>query len=110
MKLPNGEFATLDLRKIQDYCLSPFHPRGKHKARAFELVLGLTTEDSLVLAGALQRVAAENEVIQGASDQYGSRFIIDFDLEFDGRTAATRSCWIVLAGETVPRFVTCYIL
>jgi hypothetical protein len=70
----------------------------------------MTVEDSLVLAGVLRRVAAENDVIQGASDEYGNRFIIDFDLEFKGRTAAIRSCWIVLTGEIVPRFVTCYIL
>jgi hypothetical protein len=110
MKLPNGESAILDLRKIHDYCLSLVHPRGRHKARVFELVLGMTVEDSLVLAGVLRRVAAENDVIQGASDEYGNRFIIDFDLEFKGRTAAIRSCWIVLTGEIVPRFVTCYIL
>ena len=110
MKLPDGESAILDLRKIHDYCLSPVHPRGKHKARVFELVLGMTGEDTVVLAGALQRVAAEHEAIQGASDKYGDRFIIDFDLEHKGRTAAVRSCWIVLAGEMMPRFVTCYIL
>jgi hypothetical protein len=110
MKLPNGESAKLDLRKIHDYSLSPFHPRGKHKARVFELVLGLTAEDFLFLAGVLQRVAIENEAIEGASDKYGDRFIIDFDLEHKERTAAIRSCWIVLAGEAVPRFVTCYIL
>jgi hypothetical protein len=46
MKLPNGESAILDLRKIHDYCLSLVHPRGKHKARVFELVLGMTAEDS----------------------------------------------------------------
>lgn len=110
MKLPNGEFAVLDLRKIHDYCLSLVHPRGKHKARVFELVLGITAEDFLVLAGTLQRVAAENDVIQGASDKHGKRFIIDFELEHKGRAATIRSCWIVLAGEIVPRFVTCYIL
>lgn len=110
MKLPNGESAILDRRKIHDYCLSPFHPRGKHKARVFELVLGMTAEDSDLLTAVLQRAASENEAISGDSDEYGNRFIIDFDLEFKGRTAAIRSCWIVLANETVPRFVTCYIL
>ena len=109
MKLPNGESAMLDLRKVHDYCLSLVHPRGKHKARVFEVALGLTAEDSVILAGALYRAAAENEAMQGTSDRY-DRFIIDFDLEHKGRTAAIRSCWIVLTGENVPRFVTCYIL
>ncbi|MGC9222529.1 MAG: DUF6883 domain-containing protein [Terracidiphilus sp.] len=110
MKLPNGAFAILDLRKINEYCLSPEHPRGRHRARVFHLVLGLTAEDTLVLASALQNAAAKQEAIQGASDQYGNRFIIDFEIDLKGRTAQIRSCWIVLTGETVPRFVTCYIL
>ncbi len=110
MKLPNGESAVVDLGKIHDYCLSSVHPRGKHKARVFELVLGMTAEDSVALAGVLKHVAAESDSVPGASDTYGDRYIIDFDLEHNGRTAAIRSCWIVLAGETAPRFVTCYIL
>jgi hypothetical protein len=110
MKLPNGESAIVDLRKIRDYCLSSVHPRGKHKARVFESVLKMKAQDSVDLASTLQRVAAENEAIPGASDIYGNRYIIDFDMEHKGRVAAIRSCWIVLAGETAPRFVTCYVL
>jgi hypothetical protein len=110
MKLPNGESAIVDIRKIQSYCLSSVHPRGRHKARVFEAVLGMTAEDGFVLGSALKRAAAENEAMQGTSDQYGSRFIIDFDLEHKGRTAAIRSCWILLADESTPRFVTCYLL
>ena|SRR5271165_6668765 len=110
MKLPHGESAIVDLRKIYDYCLSSVHPRGKHKARVFELVLGMTGEDSLALAGVLKRIAAENESVPGVSDSFGDRYIIDFEFEHKGRTAAIRSCWIILADELMPRFVTCWIL
>jgi hypothetical protein len=34
-RLPNSERAILDIRKIEDYCLNPEHPRGRHKARLF---------------------------------------------------------------------------
>jgi hypothetical protein len=34
-RLPHGDEAILDIRKIQDYCLNPSHPRGRHKARVF---------------------------------------------------------------------------
>jgi hypothetical protein len=37
--LPRGEDAVLDIRKIEDYCLSPLHPRGRHKARVFRAAL-----------------------------------------------------------------------
>jgi len=100
----------VDIRKIRDYCLSKEHPRGRHKARIFELVLGMTAKDSEKLAEALKRVAIDNEATAGASDSYGVRYIIDFDLEHDGRTASIRSCWIVLTGESAPRFITCYVL
>ncbi len=62
MKLPNAESAIVDIRKIRDYYLPPVHPRGKPKARVFELVLGITAEDSIMLAGVLERAAAENEL------------------------------------------------
>jgi hypothetical protein len=32
-RLPNGEQAILDIRKIEGYCLCRSHPRGRHKAR-----------------------------------------------------------------------------
>jgi hypothetical protein len=40
MKLPNGERAVVDIRKLRDYCLSAKHRRGRHKARVFEAALG----------------------------------------------------------------------
>src|SRR5215467_6961546 len=38
MNLPNGERAIVDIRKPQEYCLNPQHPRGRHKARVFASV------------------------------------------------------------------------
>jgi hypothetical protein len=35
MKLPDGDKAIIDQRKIIDYSLSPDHDDGKHKARLF---------------------------------------------------------------------------
>jgi hypothetical protein len=44
--LPNRFEAVLDLRKIEDHCLSPFHPRGRHKARVFREALDLQHTDA----------------------------------------------------------------
>jgi hypothetical protein len=110
MKLPNGESASVDVRKIRDYCLSREHPRGKHKARVFEEALGLTAEDSGALVADLKRIAAHGEAVLGNSDSYGDRYIIDFELTRGEKAAVIRSCWIVLKKETVPRFVTCFVL
>jgi len=35
----------VETRKLRDYCLSPEHPRGRHKARVFASALGLTVDD-----------------------------------------------------------------
>ncbi len=32
MKLPNGDQAIIDERKLVDYCLNADHEEGKHKA------------------------------------------------------------------------------
>jgi hypothetical protein len=110
MKLPNGEASIVEIEKIRDYCLSPVHPRGRHKARVFESLLGMTAAHSEELRAALLDAALKEDATPGASDQHGARYIIDFELRRDELTANIRSCWIVRSGEIAPRFVTCYIL
>ena len=110
MKLPNAEASIVEIEKLRDYCLSPGHPRGRHKARVFQSLLGMTAIHAEQLRAALIDAALKENVTLGASDQYGTRYIIDFELRRGERTANIRSCWIVLRGEIAPRFVTCYIL
>ncbi|MGH7818267.1 MAG: DUF6883 domain-containing protein [Candidatus Binatia bacterium] len=44
MRIPNADRAVVDPRKLRDYCLSPIHPRGRHKARVFAAAVGLRSE------------------------------------------------------------------
>ena len=46
MRLPNANRAVLDIRKIEDYCLSASDPRGRHKARVFREALELERGDA----------------------------------------------------------------
>jgi hypothetical protein len=110
MKLPRGDAAIVDIRKIRNYCLSKDHPRGKHKAHVFESALGLTASESEDLRNALRKAALKAEASPGISDQYGIRYIIDFELERGDKKAAIRSSWIVRKDETAPRFITCFVL
>ena len=48
MKLPNGDRADLGT-KIEDYVLNPRHWEGRHKARVFESVLGITLANRTIL-------------------------------------------------------------
>jgi hypothetical protein len=110
MRLPNANLATVEIEKLQDYCLSSVHPRGRHKARVFQSALGMTAVHAEELRAALFDAALNEEASVGVCDRYGTRYNIDFELKRGGRAAWIRSCWIVLANEDAPRFVTCYIL
>lgn len=110
MKLPNGAQALIDPRKVTDYCLSPDHDDGKHKARLFQDLLGLTLDNAQLLLDALKEAAVNGEAVLGKLDKYGQRYVIDFEFAGPNGKAILRSAWIVRADETFPRLVTCYIL
>jgi hypothetical protein len=80
MKLPNGDAAQVELEKLEYYCLSNTHPHGKHKARVFSSVLGVTRADAKELRALLRRAARENDAVPGITDEYGTRYVIDFYL------------------------------
>lgn len=110
MKLPNGAEAIVDIRKIREYCLSTEHPRGKHKAQVFAVKLGMTVDHWENLKDALRQAAQREDAIETVADEYGNRYIIDFELKHEGRSAMIRSCWMIRTGEMMPRFVTCWVI
>ena len=110
MKLPNGHRAVVDRRKIEEYCLSPVHPRGRHKARLFTSMLGLTAEHADQLRDALLLAARSRDASSGERDSYGQRYLIDFPMSGPRSTGTVRSTWIVLVGEDFPRLTSCYVL
>lgn len=110
MKLPNGERAVVDIAKLRDYCLSPDHPRGRHKARVFAASLGLTAQHAGDLRNALVEAARAEEATATDQDEYGQRYTVDFTMNGPAGTARIRSSWIVRAGEDFPRLTSCYVL
>ena len=73
MKLPDGDKAIIAQRKILDDSLSLDHDDGKHKARLFQDVLGLTRAHAAVLLDALKKAAVDGEAVSGRLDRYGQR-------------------------------------
>ncbi len=59
MKLPTGERAIVDMRKLDGYCLNAQHLSGRNKARVFASV-GVHPGDAKMLQEALL-AAAKNE-------------------------------------------------
>jgi len=110
MGLPNAERAEVDPRKLTEYCLSPTHPVGKHKAAVFRAALGLTVADADVLRELLLRAAVSGEAVAERVDEFGERFRIDFEASTATSQATVRSAWIVRSGEDFPRLTTCYVL
>ena len=109
-KLPNPENAVVEMQKLRGYCLNPDHPRGKHKARVFASALGLTVEDSEELRQALLTAAIPSEAIPLEEDEYGQRYVLDFEMSTETESATVRSGWIVRRGEDFPRFTSCWVL
>ena len=87
----------------------PAHPRGRHKARLFDSVLGLNQEDAEFLRDQLLRAARESNATPTLRDEFGDRYQIDFEFT-RGPRATIRSAWIVLRGERIPRLTTCFVL
>ena len=79
MKLPNAERAFIDIKKLENYCLNPLHPRGKHKAKVFASALGLTKENSMELKEEIVKSISEEQCEISETDQYGQRYVVDFD-------------------------------
>jgi hypothetical protein len=109
-RIPNADNAILDPHKIEDYCLNPGHPRGRHKARVFREALGIDQSDAGRLRQVLLDGLPEQEAIELANDRYGTRWRVDIPVTRQNRQAVVRTLWIIRSGEQVPRFVTCWVL
>lgn len=110
MKLPHGERADLGT-KLEDYSLNPLHRDGRHKARVFAAMLGITLENQQVLRNALFHAAATADAVESRGDNgFGEVFVLLFPLTIKQNTATVLSVWIVRHGEGFPRLTTCYIV
>ncbi len=109
MLIPNAEHAVVDIRKLRDYCLNPWHNDGKHKARLFAAV-GITATDAEALRDTLLRVVKTHEAQLGRRDVYEQRYTVDFSLTGSRKQAVIRSGWIIEHETDPPRLTTCYPL
>ena len=108
--LPNGDRAVVEIDKLTEYCLSPEHPRGRHKARVFAAAVGFTADHATELQQALLDAARTQPAMLTDQDDFGQRFVIDFSLSGPKGTAQVRSSWIIRANEDFPRLTSCYVL
>jgi hypothetical protein len=110
MKLPNAAIAFVDMQKLTDYCLSPDHPRGKHKARVFRSACGFTVENADLFLQQLLDAAENGDAMQVTSDVFGRRFVIEYIMGVPANQARVRTAWIIKHDEEFPRFVSAYVM
>jgi len=110
MKLPNGHRADLGT-KIEDYVLNPRHWEGRHKARVFDSVLGITLPNREVLSHAILSAAENSDETEPLGNNgHGEIYVLRFPLETPGGRATVLTVWIIRNGEDFPRLVSCYIV
>ena len=99
--------AVVSPEKLRDYLLSSAHPIGRYKS-AFFGSLGYSQDQWQVLERDL-RAALSNEAELAGATEYGQKFTVRGTLSGpSGRVAGIVTVWIILTGETTPRFVTAY--
>lgn len=109
-KLPNPDKAFIDIEKLSGYCLNSEHQDGQHKAKVFRSALNLGTDESEILKTALLKAVRDQLAVPIKRNEYGQKYVIDFEINHSGKRAKVRSAWIVRNNENFPRLITCYVL
>ena len=109
-KIPHGERAALEIEKLENYCLDPTHPHGRHKARVFRSVLGIDRADAEWLRQILLRGAHDGDALEMKTDEFGKQWRLDIVVARQDRRAVVRTIWMIRTGEDFPRFITCWVL
>lgn len=109
-KLPNFEKASIPVSKLSGYALNKNHPVGKHKAIAFEKVLGYTEANQNDLIAEIHKGLAQYRAVSRKATPYGQPFEVQMVIAgANGRTAKIKTGWIIESDSTVPRLTTFYI-
>lgn len=67
---------------------------GKHKARLFLSILGMTADHADELQTILLEVVKTHEVRLGRQDAFGQRYTLDFSLTWQNSTISDRVGWV----------------
>lgn len=113
MKLPNGDRVSISTSKIVGYCLNKNHQTGKHKAKVFSSVLGITASNSEELEELIRVAAIEGEVVSQNGTNTGQQLKVDWVVpgveRSSGRPAILRTIWEIASGDLRPRLISAFI-
>ena len=109
MIIPNANHATLDIRKLSEYCLNAGHLRGQHKARVFRASLGIDHSHAAWLREQILNTLPQSDVFEEQTVADGTRYIIDISVSRQSRDAMLRTVWSIATADNAPRFLTCWV-
>ena len=75
MKLPNGEQAIIDERKVREYLLSPSHPVGRFKLKFFAGI-GFGPDNWRPFIAALAELAEKGEARIAEEGEFGQKYSV----------------------------------
>lgn len=110
--MPNYDKATIDDRKFLGYSLNKSHHIGKHKAIAYERVLGFNQSNYLLLKQQIvEKVnSGSANLIKIENDSYGTKY--SYELPITGPNGKTKTVVVVYQidkGKNIPRMMTNYL-
>lgn len=109
-KLPHFDKAVIPGSKLEGYALNKEHPVGKHKAVAFEKILGYTKSNQEDLVREIRTGLAQYRASARKATQYGQPFEVQMVITgANGNTAKIKTGWIIDRDSDIPRLTTVYI-
>lgn len=109
MKLPNGKKAILPPGKLEEYCLNPFHPDGKHKARVFSKALDIHRENRSELEKLVFEAAELGKVTRLQESDFGKIYRVEHEIQGIHQKEVLCTLWIIRKGEDIPNLTSCFI-
>ena len=108
MKLPNRDQPEIAIEKLINYCLNTEHRRGKHKARRFKAILGITQENADYLLNFIKISAKEGLVVEQKTTNFGEEFKVDWLIP-NTNNVILRTIWEIKKTKANPRLISAFI-
>ncbi len=109
MRVPFADDAIVEDAKLLDYALNPDHPVGRHHARLFDQLLGLSKANAPVLKAALLKAVRTEDARIGQASPHGTKYEVRFTMMGPVSEHRVLSVWLLEPGLKRPRLITCYV-
>lgn len=107
--LPNFQVAYIPDEKIYGYCLNVLHEQGKHKARMFKRVLGISANEGELLKQAIIHKLPFSPISQIRENRQGIIYTVPLNIRIFDKEADVITAWIIEYDYLIPRLITCFV-